>query len=649
MSKPSIDVRGSRFVDAYGRHAILRGVNLGGDCKVPWPDGGTDRPSDFSDHRTVSFVGRPFPLEEADAHLARIARWGFNTLRLLTTWEAVEHAGPGQYDEAYLDYFAAVVERAQAHGLFVFIDFHQDVWSRMSGGDGAPGWVFEALGLDFTQFDAADAAHVMQHRYDYASEERRQEDRYPMMSWASNYRLAANCIAWTAFFAGEMLTPDWTVEGRNVQRFLQDHYLGAMTAVARRVAHLDNVIGFDSFNEPGLGWVGLPMSAPRLRASPEDPLPVWPGQAWTPLDGLRAARGRTVEVAELGWSDERGVLRVLGRRTANEAGVSIWRGDGPDPFERAGAWRFDEDGDLVLDEDFFRRRDGQPIDHEAQCMAPFFARVAETIRAVRPDWLLFAELCPYLIGTGRTFPEAMPARSVNASHWYDIDILRKKRFGPDQDVDALRTKYFNQMAYISWLGTKVGAEGAPTLIGEFGIPYDLNHGEAFEAWARGERGEGVWTAHAEALSLMYDALDALQLSSTQWNYTASNRNDLRVGDGWNQEDLSIFSPDQIDGPSPNDPDAGARALLGFCRPYAQLTQGEITAMRYADDRFELSLEADPDIAAPTEIYVPNVRFSGGVIVRVSQTLVRWRHDPATQRLLVWADLAGPLSIVVEPA
>ncbi len=87
---------------------------------------------------------------------------------------------------------------------------------------------------------------------------------------------------------------------------------------------------------------------------------------------------------------------------------------------------------------------------------------------------------------------------------------------------------------------------------------------------------------------MYDALDALQLSSTQWNYTASNRNDLRVGDGWNQEDLSIFSPDQAGDPGRNDPDAGARGLLGFCRPYAPLAQGVIGAMRYADGRFELT-------------------------------------------------------------
>ena len=55
---------------------------------------------------------------------------------------------------------------------------------------------------------------------------------------------------------------------------------------------------------------------------------------------------------------------------------------------------------------------------------------------------------------------------------------------------------------------------------------------------------------------MYDALDELLLHSTQWNYTASNRNDLRIGDGWNQEDLSIFTRDQQDDPATPIPAAG---------------------------------------------------------------------------------------------
>ena len=106
----------------------------------------------------------------------------------------MEHAGPGIYDKDYLDYFAEVCRKAGEFGLYVFVDFHQDGWSRMSGGDGAPGWTFDSVGLDFTKFHDAGATHVMQYKYDYTSEERRQEDNYPTMTWAQNYRMPGNAI-----------------------------------------------------------------------------------------------------------------------------------------------------------------------------------------------------------------------------------------------------------------------------------------------------------------------------------------------------------------------------------------------------------------------------------------------------------------------
>ena len=137
--------------DDQGRTLLLRGANLSGSTKVPvTPDGATYRQDGFFNGRDVSFVGRPFPLAEADEHFTRLRAWGMTFLRFLITWEAIEHDGPGQYDEAYLDYVRAIIEKAGEYGINVFIDPHQDVWSRMSGGDGAPGWTFEAAGLDFT-------------------------------------------------------------------------------------------------------------------------------------------------------------------------------------------------------------------------------------------------------------------------------------------------------------------------------------------------------------------------------------------------------------------------------------------------------------------------------------------------------------------
>ncbi len=144
-----IHIKGSQFIDDQNRRLLLRGVNLSGSSKVPYrPDGATHILEGFFNHRQVSFVGRPFPLNEADEHFKRLRSWGLTFLRFLTTWEAVEHAGPGKYDEEYLDYLYKVVKKASEYGITMFIDPHEDVWSRFTGGDGAPGWTLEAAGLD---------------------------------------------------------------------------------------------------------------------------------------------------------------------------------------------------------------------------------------------------------------------------------------------------------------------------------------------------------------------------------------------------------------------------------------------------------------------------------------------------------------------
>lgn len=597
-----LTMRGSRFVDSDGRHVLLRGVNLGGDCKVPVsPDGHTWRPTEFSDHRTVSFVGRPFPLEEADAHLARIAGWGFNCLRLLTTWEAIEHAGPGDYDDAYLDYFAAVCARAGAHGLYVFIDFHQDVWSRMSGGDGAPGWTFEAVGLDFTKFHAADAAHVMQYRYDPAVGGL--QEAYPQMSWASNYRMPANGFMWTLFFGGEAFAPDFRIDGVNAGRWLRDRYLGSMRAVAERVADLDHVIGFDTLNEPGSGWIGRTLDDPGRTLS---------GLAWTPLAGLAAASGhsQTLPVHSFGKGE-------TGRREINPNGVSIWLPGHEDPFRQAGVWDIDDAGQPVaLRPDHFAALDGRQISAEKNFMAPFFREVAETVRGVRDDWMLFAEVDPFAALSGtHGFPDGLPERTVNASHWYDLAALVTKRFDPERSVNpltgqpligrqAIEDAYVSQLSRLRALGDAIPG-GAPTLIGEFGLPFDLNQRGAYDRWAAGEHSEAIWETHVEALSLMYNAMDRLLLSSTQWNYTVSNRNDVAIGDGWNQEDLSIWSSDQVTGTQD-----GGRGVAGFRRPYVRRAQGELLSQCFnaVEGWFSFELRIDPAVSGPTEVFLPRDVF-----------------------------------------
>ena len=120
--------QGAWFRDQEGRRVLLRGVNLAGSSKFPL-NAATHITDSFYNTSDISFVGRPFPLSEADEHFARLRAWGLTFVRLLVTWEAVEHAGPGEYDEDYLDYLLAIVRKADEFGISCFVDPHQDVWS----------------------------------------------------------------------------------------------------------------------------------------------------------------------------------------------------------------------------------------------------------------------------------------------------------------------------------------------------------------------------------------------------------------------------------------------------------------------------------------------------------------------------------------
>ncbi|CAK5273777.1 unnamed protein product, partial [Mycena citricolor] len=109
-----VRAHGRHFIDGHGRACQLRGVNLGGSCKTPSNDDNATFPHGA---KGVTFVGRPFPLEEAPAHLARLRRWGLSFVRFLFTWEAIEHAGPGIYDMEYVQYVRELLSLLPEYGM----------------------------------------------------------------------------------------------------------------------------------------------------------------------------------------------------------------------------------------------------------------------------------------------------------------------------------------------------------------------------------------------------------------------------------------------------------------------------------------------------------------------------------------------------
>ena len=106
--------------DRLNREVMLRGVNVGSAGKVA-----------------------PFSPLDDPAWLDRVAQWGFNAIRIVCIWEAVEPQ-PGQYDEQYLQSIAALADEAGARGLWVIIDWHSDLYSWQLWGAGAPSWALPA-------------------------------------------------------------------------------------------------------------------------------------------------------------------------------------------------------------------------------------------------------------------------------------------------------------------------------------------------------------------------------------------------------------------------------------------------------------------------------------------------------------------------
>jgi hypothetical protein len=126
MSSLRLTIEEGEFRDSHGRQVKLRGINVAGDAKYPSdPDQPSQIPEDFFDGDTVNFRQRPFPLEDAHIHFARLKRWGYNTIRYVFTWEAIEAAGPGIYDEEWIQHTISVLRAARDYGFYIFMDVSQ--------------------------------------------------------------------------------------------------------------------------------------------------------------------------------------------------------------------------------------------------------------------------------------------------------------------------------------------------------------------------------------------------------------------------------------------------------------------------------------------------------------------------------------------
>jgi hypothetical protein len=427
------------------------------------------------------------------------------------------------------------------------------------------------------------------------------------------------------FFAGDLLAPGVEINGSPVQGYLQEHYIAAMRQVVRRLAPYPNIAGIDTLNEPGKGFIGIKDIA-------EVPKPyTLPGLAPSPWDAMRAGEGFPVEVDHVGL---KGLgLGVLRSETMGSPGVRAWKDGEACVWRRSGVWEISREKPVLRKPDHFAMSD-----FSESCLKPFIRRFTEEIRAEAGTAGHYSSAAknsatqknqyafPVFI-EGPAYREAMPSFRkgeipdiVNAAHWYDALTLTFKRWTGFLAFDTEKNKvvigplavrrYFREAMERILDHSRISMGGIPSILGEFGLPFDLNGRRSFAS--------GDYGIQEKALSVYYDALDAALMNATLWNYSAGN--DHANGDGWNGEDLSVFSRDELKPSAEKTPAAssGGRALRGFVRPYAIATAGRPLKMSFnrRSGRFKYSFEADFSIQAPTEIFVPSIQYPEGYSIAV---------------------------------
>ncbi|RLV93573.1 putative glycosyl hydrolase [Spathaspora sp. JA1] len=597
-TKLTSDSEGNIIDEETHRKITLKGINVDSAMKLPTSP---DLPSHkgcaneydniFFDGDNVSFVGRPFPISEAREHFSRIKSWGYNTIRYLVTWEAIEHEGPNKYDEEFIQYTIDILEiLGEVGGLYVFLEIHQDVWSRFSGGSGAPMWTLYAAGLQPKRFTLTEAAILHNEPRFHDS-----SDTYHKMLWTTNYNRLASLVMFSLFFAGRDYFPNLVINDVNIQDYLQQHYLNAVKhiwkAVCNKLSYLiDNgtILGFESMNEPNSGLIGHP----HLDEIPKyQQLRV--GTTPTAFQTMKLGMGFTCEldtyrIAVTGPQkygtkiiDPRGQRAWMTPEEARE--IDLHYG-----FNRAKSWKIGEcifiqqeiwkcpelvNTDMtqeqwldvssskceLLQPYFFQtipNQPQQPIDINYFINNNFmehYRNFKQTIREISPTVFLFIQPPTLQIPPDVKDDPVIDSKTIYCPHYYDGLSLMCKSWNVKYNVDTLgimRGRYFNPI-----LGVVIGERAIrncirkqfieikqechrylgkiPVLMSETGMPFDMDNKRAYKS--------GKYKSQTSALDAICNALEGADMSHTFWCYSSLNCH--KHGDCWNNEDFSFWSSD----------------------------------------------------------------------------------------------------------
>ena len=402
-------------------------------------------------------------------------------------------------------------------------------------------WTLYACGLNPQSFAATEAA-LVHNTYP-------EPDQFPKMIWSTNYYRLAVATIFTFFFGGRDFAPKCIIDGKNIQDYLQGHFIDSCAHLAKRINEAgdledDIVIGWESMNEPNRGMVGLA----DISVIPDEQK-LKKGTSPTAWQAILTGSGRACEIDtyDIGGM---GPYKT-GRTLVDPQGESTWLPANYDesrykynrdpgwklgecPWAQHGVW--DPKTDVLLKNDYFKRnpRTGEAIDYEQFTNTYFmehYRAFRDAIRAQHKNSILFCqppvlEIPPTIKGTEDDDP-----KMVYAPHYYDgITLMTKKwnrywnvdvfgilrgrylspAFGVKLGETAIRNCFRDQLAAIRKEG-KDYMGNHPCVLTEFGIPYDMDDKYAYKT--------GDYSSQSGAMDANHFAVEGSKMEGyTLWLY-----------------------------------------------------------------------------------------------------------------------------------
>ncbi len=222
---------GSWFRDDAKRYVLFRGVNFGSRSKLPpyLPIA----PLEISD---ISKLDLKKEIESVKSELDLLKNLGFNIIRLLISWKAIEPRPNPNLDELlpegrqYLSYMKEIIDELHLRNIYVILDFHQDIANEVYGGDGFPDW---ALVID-NEYERPKAAN-------------------PDKKWQMKYMINKSLKqTFKSFWENKLTNLDEGLENYPVRTHLEK----TIGQTAKFFKSLNNggghpaILGVEPFNEP---------------------------------------------------------------------------------------------------------------------------------------------------------------------------------------------------------------------------------------------------------------------------------------------------------------------------------------------------------------------------------------------------------------